>query len=82
MSEYASATGNTLRIERRLPGPIERVWAYLVESEKRALWFAGGVWDLHPGGEARVVFDSSSPLRQPPPTRVLRKRGFTVLGGS
>lgn len=25
----------TVRIERVLPGPVERVWAYLTESEKR-----------------------------------------------
>lgn len=30
----------TLRIQRLLPGPIERVWAYLTESDKRAT--AGG----------------------------------------
>jgi uncharacterized protein YndB with AHSA1/START domain len=32
----------TLRFERLLPGPIERVWAYLTESDKRAQWLAGG----------------------------------------
>jgi hypothetical protein len=26
---------NTFRIERILPGPIERAWAYLTEPEKR-----------------------------------------------
>lgn len=33
---------NTLRFERLLPGPIERIWSYLVEPEKRAQWFGGG----------------------------------------
>jgi len=28
----------TMRLERLLPGPVERVWAYLTESEKRAAW--------------------------------------------
>ena len=27
----------TLRIQRRLPGPIERVWAFLTESDQRRL---------------------------------------------
>jgi len=27
----------TFVFERLLPGPIERVWAYLVDGEKRAL---------------------------------------------
>ena len=32
----------TVRFERLLPGPIERVWAYLTESEKRRKWLASG----------------------------------------
>ena len=31
-----------VRFERLLPGPIERVWAYLTESDKRSLWLASG----------------------------------------
>ena len=30
----------TVRIERILPGPVERVWAYLTESDKRKKWLA------------------------------------------
>lgn len=41
---------NTIRFERLLPGPIERVWAYLTESEKRAKWLASGDMDLRVGG--------------------------------
>ena len=26
----------TVKMERLLPGPVERVWAYLTESKKRA----------------------------------------------
>lgn len=32
----------TLKIERVLPGPIERCWAYLTESELRRQWLASG----------------------------------------
>ncbi len=32
----------TVKIQRRLPGPIERVWAYLTESELRRQWLAAG----------------------------------------
>ena len=67
MSEYASASGTTLRIERRLPGPIERVWSYLVDPEKRALWFVGGVWDQHVGGTARVQWDHTRLSDEPTP---------------
>ncbi|MEU7678310.1 hypothetical protein AB0C42_26245, partial [Micromonospora taraxaci] len=39
----------TLRIQRLLPGPIERVWAYLTESDKRATWLASGAMKLENG---------------------------------
>lgn len=32
----------TLKIQRMLPGPIERCWAYLTESELRRQWLASG----------------------------------------
>ena len=37
----------TVRIERMLPGPIERVWDYLTDSDLRAQWLA----ELHPDSE-------------------------------
>ena len=37
---------STIRFERLLPGPVERVWAYLTESKKRATWLAAGEFDL------------------------------------
>ncbi len=39
---------------RLLPGPIERVWQYITDPEKRARWFAGGALEQRPGG--RVAF--------------------------
>jgi uncharacterized protein YndB with AHSA1/START domain len=42
-ADYAVATApHTVRIQRRLPGPIDRVWAYLTESDKRRKWLASG----------------------------------------
>ena len=32
----------TVRIKRRLPGPVERVWAFLTESDLRRRWLAAG----------------------------------------
>ncbi|HEU4647283.1 MAG TPA: SRPBCC family protein [Burkholderiales bacterium] len=49
---------STLRFERLLPGPIERVWAYLVESEKRAQWLAGGEFELRVGGKIELIFEN------------------------
>lgn len=47
---------DTIRFERLLPGPIERVWAYLTESEKRAKWLASGAMDLRVGGETELFW--------------------------
>ncbi len=48
-----------LRVERLLPGPIDRVWAYLTEPDRRAKWFAGGVMDLREGGAVAMTFRNS-----------------------
>lgn len=57
MSDYAVLQSpDTLRFERLLPGPIERVWAYISEPEKRRLWLAGGTAALVSGGNIELVF--------------------------
>src|SRR5258705_2034684 len=58
----ASATlvePGTVKLERLLPGPIERVWAYVTESDKRAKWLAAGEFDLRVGGRIRLEFDNA-----------------------
>jgi uncharacterized protein YndB with AHSA1/START domain len=39
----------TLKIQRVLPGPIERVWDYLTQSDLRKQWFASGDMKLEAG---------------------------------
>ncbi len=51
---------STIRFERLLPGPIERVWAYLVEADKRAKWLAAGEFDLRVGGKIELIFNNNS----------------------
>ena len=51
---------DTLRIERTLPGPIERVWSFLVDSEKRGRWLASGEIELRPGGRVHHDFHNSA----------------------
>ena len=48
----------TLKIQRLLPGPIERVWAYLTESDLRRQWLAAGPMELKVGGELRFASDN------------------------
>ncbi len=47
---------NTIQFKRLLPGPIERVWAYLTESDKRSKWLASGSMDLRVGGEMELTW--------------------------
>jgi uncharacterized protein YndB with AHSA1/START domain len=57
-----------LRLTRLLPGPIERVWAYLTDPEKRARWFAAGVVEPKTGGKAEFVMHHAkiAPGETPP----------------
>jgi uncharacterized protein YndB with AHSA1/START domain len=58
---------STIRFERLLPGPVERVWAYLTESNKRALWLAAGEFDLRVGGKIELIFDNPKLTHEAPP---------------
>jgi uncharacterized protein YndB with AHSA1/START domain len=54
---YVTRTGPTaVRVERLLPGPVERVWSYLTDSEKRAKWFASVPMGLQSGGTLALTF--------------------------
>ena len=60
----------TLTIQRLLPGPIERVWAYLTESELRRQWLAAGQMEMKVGATVDLVWrndELTSPTGQRPP---------------
>lgn len=46
----------TLTIQRLLPGPIERVWAYLTESDLRRQWLAAGEMNMAIGAAFELVW--------------------------
>jgi uncharacterized protein YndB with AHSA1/START domain len=58
----------TLKIQRLLPGPVERIWAYLVESDKRRKWFAAGEMELKVGAPVEFVWRNDE-LTDPPGKR-------------
>jgi uncharacterized protein YndB with AHSA1/START domain len=58
---------STVRLERLLPGPVERVWAYLTESKKRASWLAAGEFDLRLGGRIELIFENDKLSDEPVP---------------
>ena len=68
-SDYAHFSGPAeLRIVRTLPGPIERVWEYLTDPEKRARWFCGGLLEQKAGGKVvfHMVHKNIAPNETPP----------------
>jgi uncharacterized protein YndB with AHSA1/START domain len=66
---YGRLTGPmTLTIQRILPGPIERIWAYLTESDLRKKWLAAGVMGLKPGTSFEFVWRNAE-LNDPPAQR-------------
>jgi uncharacterized protein YndB with AHSA1/START domain len=79
--EYAAP--DEVRFTRILPGPIERVWAYLTESEKRGKWFAAGEMELCPGGRVELIFRHAdlSPVKETTPEQYRQyDQGATAHG--
>jgi uncharacterized protein YndB with AHSA1/START domain len=55
----------TLKIQRMLPGPIERVWAFLTESDLRRQWLAAGQMEMKVGAPVELVWRNDE-LTNPP----------------
>lgn len=73
-----------LYFRRLLPGPIERVWSYLTQPEKRKRWLAGGEWELKEGGRVVLAFDNAalSPVEEEVPEKYREfEEGETVMYG-
>lgn len=84
MNEFGSLVArDTVRIERTLPGPIERVWAYLTESDRRATWLAAGAMELRPGGKVEHIFRNNSltPNDDPPPAKYASSEDYYRMEG-
>ncbi len=58
----------TLTIQRLLPGPIERVWAYLTESDLRRQWLAAGDMEMRSGAPVELVWRNDE-ITDPPGQR-------------
>jgi uncharacterized protein YndB with AHSA1/START domain len=77
------AADGALRFERLLPGPIERVWAYLTEPGRRGTWLAAGPMELRVGGRVELRFRHAdlSPRPEPTPERFRRYEDGATLHG-
>lgn len=81
---YATLTApDTLRIERLLPGPIERVWRYLTEPQLRRQWLADGPMELRVGGEVELQFhnDALTANDEPAPSKYAPYGGPIAMRG-
>ena len=65
---YGVIEDATLTIQRLLPGPIERVWAYLTQSELRRQWMASGDMELKVGAPFELTWRNNE-LSNPPGKR-------------
>lgn len=57
-----------LKMQRMLPGSVERVWSHLTEGELRSQWLASGDMELRPGTEFEFVWRNDE-LTNPPGKR-------------
>lgn len=58
----------TLKIQRVLPGPIERIWSYLTQSDLRRKWLAAGDMEMKVGAPFEFVWRNDE-LTSPPGQR-------------
>lgn len=82
-ADYGIVTeAGAIRFERLLPGPIERVWEYLTDSDKRATWLASGDMDLRPGGAMELTWHNSQLARpdETTPERFAQYEGASMKG--
>lgn len=63
----------TLTIRRLLPGPAERIWAYLVDGDLRRKWLAAGPMEMKAGSAFEFVWRNGE--LDDPPTQ--RPEGFS-----
>jgi uncharacterized protein YndB with AHSA1/START domain len=83
MSEYGEPIeAGSVRFQRLLPGPIERVWEYLTDSKLRASWFAGGTLELRVGGKVHFTFRHGelTPAGETIPASHSKDEGYQLHG--
>lgn len=84
MNDYGTLIDtHTFQLKRVLPGPIERVWAYLTQSDKRGQWLATGEMDLREGGAVELHFSHAdlTPHDEAPPPKYKKLEGGGTLQG-
>ncbi|MEX0341931.1 MAG: SRPBCC family protein [Erythrobacter sp.] len=81
MTEYGKQIGPAeLEFVRRFDADIEKVWQFLVDPEKRKLWFCGGSTDANVGGAIIFDFDHRRLSDSPPPQKYASEEIATHRG--
>jgi len=73
---------DAVRIERLLPGPINRVWGYFIDADKRRLWI-GGTIEPFVGGRVEISVDNASlsDKNDPVPAKYAGNHGKGSIAG-
>tara|TARA_R100001143_G_scaffold63594_1_gene73151 strand:- start:8559 stop:9107 length:549 start_codon:yes stop_codon:yes gene_type:complete len=73
----------TIRFERLLPGPPERIWDYLTKSELKATWLSAGDVEPRVGGKVEFRFKHSdlSETDEPIPGKYRHMQDGTYFEG-
>lgn len=81
MNEYGRQIGPAkLAFDRRFEAPIEKVWQFLVDPEKRKLWFCGGSTGDQVGADIVFEFDHRRLSQIEPPEKYATEEVVTHFG--
>lgn len=81
MTDYGRLTGpERIEFRRTFQAPIDKVWQFLVDPEKRKLWFCGGSTADHVGGEIVLEFDHRRLSESAPPEKYAAEETATHRG--
>ena len=84
MNEYGQVIDNgAVRFERLLPGPLERVWQYLTDSQLRGTWLATGAMEPRTNGTVTLQFRHRDLTEHNEPTPAkyqAMENGHTMVG--
>ena len=81
MTDYGRQIGPAqLEFTRRFDAAPDKVWQFLVDPEKRKLWFCGGSTDDRVGGEIVFEFDHRRLSESDPPEKYANEEIATHRG--
>ena len=81
MSDYGVQTGPAeIQFTRRFEASAEKLWQFLVDPEKRKLWFCGGSTGDSAGEEIVFQFDHRRLADTPPPEKYASEETATHRG--